>query len=77
MAAIAIGTIYLVIGAALGGIWVARDFRLPPDRELVLAFLVVALEWPLVVVLFVMLLLPSKSQRHDQRDRAIPSASGH
>jgi len=70
-------TIYLVISVALGGIWVARDFRLPLDRDVVHEFVVVALEWPLLLVLTVILLLATKSQRHDQRDRAIPSASGH
>ena len=75
MAAIAITTIYVVVSVALGGIWVARDFTLPPDWELVLEFLVVALGWPLLLALFVIFLLATRPKKHDGGERASRGAA--
>jgi len=63
MALIAI--LYLVLSVALASAWIATELHLQARPALAIQFLVAALAWPFVLALGVMLMLVTKSKKHD------------
>lgn len=62
----ALAIIYVVVSVALGLAWIATEFRLLPGRVLAVEFFVAAVVWPFLLVFVVVLLLATKSKKHDE-----------
>lgn len=62
----ALVVLYVLVSLALGAAWIATEFRLQPSRALAVEFVVAALIWPLVLAFVLVLILATKSKKHDK-----------
>jgi uncharacterized membrane protein YbhN (UPF0104 family) len=60
-----IAVLYLALSLALASAWIATELRLQPRPALAIEFLVAALAWPIVLAFAVVLMLVTKSKKHD------------